>query len=147
MGGEAYFYCVKYQANRDKALQELRQREFQAGRYYPAMDFLQFPVDPSAPAPGAQHASIEEAFEDADADATRSILDLDHFSDEPDFGAVTPLSDEALKELYGTTQPTHEMIAENMDFLEDIDRGQGTCITIYKDGKPDEIFFAGYSYD
>jgi hypothetical protein len=40
---------------------------------------------------GAQHASIEEAFEDADADGTRSILDLDHFSEEPDFGAVTPL--------------------------------------------------------
>ena len=44
-----------------------------------------------SPSQGAQHASIEEAFEDADADGTRSILDLDHFSEQPDFGAMTPL--------------------------------------------------------
>jgi hypothetical protein len=147
MGAEPYFYFVKYQADRDKALQELRHQEFEAGRYYPAMNHLHFPIDPKAPAPGAKHASIEEAFEDADADGTRSILDLDHFSDEPDFGAVTPLADEVLQDLFGTTQPTHEMIMKNMDFFEDIDRGHGTCIIVYKDGHPDELFFAGYSYD
>ena len=47
--------------------------------------------NPHSPSPGVQHASIEEAFEDADADGTRSILDLDHFSEQPDFGAMTPL--------------------------------------------------------
>ena len=117
MGAEPHFYFVKHQPNLDRALNDLRQREFHAGRYYPAMERLAFPIDPQAPSPGAQHATIEEAFEDADADGTRSILDLDHFSDEPDFGAITPLSDDALLQLYGTTQPTHEMIEENMDFL------------------------------
>jgi hypothetical protein len=147
MGAEPYFYFVKYQSDRNKALSELRQREFQAGRYFPAMDRLAFPVDLHAPAPGAQHATIEEAFEDADADGTRSILDLERFSDEPDFGAVTPLPDDALLQLYGTTRPTHEMIVRNMDFFEDLDRGHGTSIVVYKGGQPDEIFFAGYSYD
>ncbi len=147
MGAEPYFYFVDYQEDLDQALQELRRREFLAGRYYPAMDFLDFPVDPRAPSPGARHDSIEEAFEDADADGTRSILDLDRISDEPDFGAVTPLSDETLEALYGTTRPTREMIEQNMDFFEDLDRGHGTSIVVWKDGKPDEILFAGYSYD
>jgi hypothetical protein len=117
MGAEPYFYCVPYQDDIDVALQELRQREFQAGRYNPVMPFLPFPVGPNAPAPGAQHATIAEALEDSDADGTRSILDLDHVADEPDFGAVVPLDEDVLEELYGTTQPTHAMIESNMDFF------------------------------
>ncbi len=147
MGASPYYYFVKYQADREKALQELRQREFQAGRYNPAVSFPDFPIKPSSPSPGAQHASIEDALEDSDADGTRSILDLDHFSDEPEFCAVTPLSEEVLEELYGTTKPTHAMIEKNMDFLDDIERGHGISIVAYKDGQPDEYFFAGYSFD
>jgi len=147
MGAEPYFYFVKYQPDLDAALQELRQREFQDGRYNPVVEFLEFPLGPHSPSPGAQHASIEEALEDADADGTRSILDLDHFSDEPEFGAVTPLTDSLLEEFFGTTQPTRQMITQNMDFFEDLERGHGLSIIVYKDGKPDEIFFAGYSFD
>ena len=121
--------------------------KFQAGRYNPVVAFPHFPVGPHAPAPGAQHATIGEALEDADADGTRSILDLDHVADEPDFGAVTPLDEDVLEELYGTTQPTRGMIESNTDFFENIDRGQGIYITVYRDGQPDEIFFAGYSFD
>jgi hypothetical protein len=147
MGAEVYFYFVKYEPDMDNALQKLRQREFRAGRYNPVIPFLQFPVAAHAPSPGAQHATIEEAFEEADADGTRSILDLDHISDEPDFGAVTPLDEGILEDLYGTTQPTRAMIEANMDFFEDIDRGHGIYIIAYNDGQPDEILFAGYSYD
>jgi hypothetical protein len=147
MGAEPYFYFVKYQNSLDKALQELRQREFQAGRYYPAVEYLEFPIDLQSHSPGAQHASIEEAFEDADADGTRSILDLDHISEEPEFGAVTPLAEDVLQDIYGTSQPTRAMIEHNMDFFEDLERGHGTSIVVFKNGKPDEIFFAGYSYD
>ena len=70
MGGEPYWYFVKYKPDLDAVLDELRQREFQAGRYNPAMPFLNFPIDLSVPGPGAQHDSIEEAFEEADADGT-----------------------------------------------------------------------------
>jgi hypothetical protein len=147
VGAEPYFYFVKYQPNIDAALQGLRQREFRAGRYNPVMPFLQFPVGPHSASPGAQHDSIEEAFEDADADGTRSILDLERISDEPDFGAVTPLDEGVVEQLYGTAQPTHEMIEGNMEFFEDIERGHGIYIVAYKDAAPDEILFAGYSYD
>ena len=36
MGGHPYWYFVPYQENIQEALNALRQREFQAGRYNPA---------------------------------------------------------------------------------------------------------------
>ncbi len=147
MGAHAYWYVVKYNPDVEAALRELREREFAAGRYNPVMPFIPFPIGPNSPAPGAQHDSIEEAMEDSDADGTRSILDLDRVGDEPDFGVVTPLGDEVLLDLFGTTTPTREMVEQNDDFFEDIDRGHGIYIVLYRDGTPDELFFAGYSYD
>src|SRR5262245_47902308 len=136
MGAEPYFYFVSYQPDITAALQALRQQEFQAGRYNPVLPFLEFPMGPQSPAPGAQHASIEEACEEADADGTRSILDLDRVSEEPDFGAVTPLDEGVLRQLYGTTRPTREMIEENMDFFEDLERGHGIYIVVFGDRGP-----------
>ena len=147
MGAEPYWYFVKYRPDIDAALQELREREFQAGRYNPVMPSPGFPIGPHSRAPGARHASIEEAFEDSDADGTRSILDINRVADSPDFRAVAPVGDEVLRSLYGTTKPTREMLEDNMDFFEDIERGQGIYIILYRDGEPDEIFFAGYSFD
>ncbi len=95
----------------------------------------------------AQHDSIEEAFEDADADGTRSILDIQAIGEEPDFCVAAPLEETELQALYGTTRPTHEMLEENMNFLEDTERGQCKYALAYKDGKPDEVLFAGYSFD
>jgi hypothetical protein len=147
MGAHPYWYVTKYTPDPETALQELRDREFQAGRYNPVMPFLSFPVGPNSPAPGAQHDSIEEAFEDADADGTRSILDIQSVGDEPDFGVACPLDDDFLQELYGTTRPTRAMVLDNMEFFEELDRGHGIYITLYRDGRPDEYLFAGYSFD
>jgi hypothetical protein len=85
--------------------------------------------------------------EDSDADGTRSILDLDHISDEPDFSAVTPVPPDELERLFGTDQPTHEMIEDNGELFENIERGQGIYVIAHKNGQPNEIFFAGYSFD
>jgi hypothetical protein len=147
MGGEPWFYFVPYQADINRALQALRRREFEAGRYNPVMAMPDFPVEANAPAPGAQHASIEDAIEAADADGTRSILDMLRVSDDPDYGAITPLSEEDLVSLFGSTTPTREMIESNDDLFEALERGQGVYIVAYRDGKPSEIFFAGYSFD
>jgi hypothetical protein len=147
MGAHPYWYVVKYKPDIDAALQELRQREFRAGRYNPVIAFPSFPIGPNSPAPGPQHASYDEAFEDADADGTRSIIDLQRVSDEPDYCAVTALGDEALEEYFGTTRPTRQMVEDTEDLWEDLDRGQGIYIVLYKDDQPDEIFFAGYSFD
>lgn len=149
MGAEPYWYYEKYQADINAALQSLRQREFKAGRYAPVTEFPAklFPLGPKPPAPGAKHASIDAARQAAGEDGTRSILDLDHVSKQPEFGAVSPLSESILQNMYGTAKPTRAMVENNMDFLEDVQRGHGVYLVLYQDGKPDGICFAGYSYD
>src|SRR4051812_21395612 len=133
MGAEPYWYFEKYDGNVDAVLQSLRQREFAAGRYNPVIASMWqlFPIGPHSPAPGAQHSSIEEAMNDADADGTRSILDLSEVAEEPGFCAVAPLTDDVLERIFGTTQPTRAAVEANMDFLEDVERGQGVYIILY----------------
>lgn len=147
MGAEPYYYFIEYQPDIDAALQELRQREFEAGRYNPAQPFLRFPIYANSPAPGAKHDSIYEAIEDAAEEGTRSILDIESVSDYPDFGVASPLSDEDLERYFGTTQPTREMISRTLDFLKSIKRGHCVYITVFESGQPKELFFAGYSFD
>ena len=147
MGGHPWFYFVEYEPDVGAALQKLRRREFEAGRYNPAVWFPGFPVTPESPAPGAQHDSIEEALEEADADGTRSILDMERVSDVADFGAVTPLPPEVLRDLFGTQQPTREMVEGSDELYDALERGQGVYVVVYDGGRPAEIFFAGYSYD
>ena len=147
MGGHAWFYFVDYEPDIDSALQKLREREFRAGRYNPVTWFPEFPVGPDSPAPGAQHASIDEALEEADADGTRSILDMMRIADEPDYFACTPMPQEDLIEFFGTDKPTHEMIKANNELFDALERGQGVYVVVYKDDEPSEIFFAGYSFD
>ncbi|HKR01237.1 MAG TPA: hypothetical protein VJT09_11220 [Pyrinomonadaceae bacterium] len=147
MGGHPWFYFVPYEEDINAALQALREHEFRAGRYNPAEDFPEFPITAESPAPGAQHDSIEEAIEEADADGTRSILDMMAVADSPDFGVVAPLPAEDLIDLFGTDKPMREMIEESDELHDKLERGQGVYIISYKDERPSEIFFAGYSYD
>jgi hypothetical protein len=147
VGGHPWCYFVEYEPDIDAALQKLRRREFEAGRYNPAVDFPDFPVTADSPAPGAQHDSIEEAMEDSDADGTRSILDMERVTQEPDFNAVAPMPRETLLELFGTERPTREMIDESELFELMDERGQGVYVIVYEGERPSEIFFAGYSFD
>jgi hypothetical protein len=151
MGAHPYWYVVPYQPDPDAALHELRRREFEAGRYNPVMPFIPFPVGPDSPAPGPEHDTIADALADAGPDGTRSILDIHAIGDAPDFCTAGPLPDDELRRLFGTATPTREQVetAEGQDggFTEDLERGHAVYIVLYKDGTPDEILFAGYSFD
>lgn len=147
MGADPYWYFTEYDTDAEAALQRLRRREFLAGRYNPVIPFLMFPSRPNAPSPGPKHATIEEAIAAAAEDGTRSILDLHSVGDAVDFGVAARLPPEKLEELFETTEPTHELLESELAVFNEIDRGQGACIVVYKDGKPSELFFAGYSYD
>ena len=147
MGGHPWFYFVEYEPDLNAALQKLREREFMAGRYNPAVNFPEFPVGPQSPAPGAQHDSIEEALEDSDADGTRSILDMERVGEVPDYGVVAPLPKEELMNLFGTNRPTREMVESSDELFDALERGQGVYVVVYDGGQPSEIFFAGYSFD
>lgn len=157
MGGHPYYYIVPIEAHPQVALDKLREREFRAGRYNPVIAMPKFPVTPGAFAPGARHASIDAALHAADADGTRSILDLDRIASEPydedadaePYGKVFPVSDDQLIDWFGTTEPDRAMVDgfEPEGLWESLDRGWGIYVTLYKDGEPDALFFAGFSFD
>jgi hypothetical protein len=77
MGAEPYGYIIPYETNIEAAQQKLREREFQAGRYYPVTPFPEFPVDLEAPTAAPPHRSIEEVMEGMDENGTRSILAIE----------------------------------------------------------------------
>lgn len=147
MGGHCWLYFVRYQPDIGNAHQELRLREFMAGRYNPAQRYLDSPITSDSPAIGSKHASIDAAVKAAGADGTRSILDMNRIGHEPKNGVVVPLPAERLVELFGTREPTREMIEASDEYFEDSGRGQGIYIVAYDAGSPAEICFAGASYD
>src|SRR5260370_6970923 len=103
MGATASLYFTAYQKDIQATLDSLREQEFKAGRYDPAMSMadppsfmfaFKFPPDETSPAPGAQHNSIEEAI-DAGAESgsgTGSILHIMRISTEPDYSPACAFS-------------------------------------------------------
>src|SRR5262245_35720339 len=121
MGAHPYFYFTPYQKDIGAALDALRQQEFKAGRYDPALSMatpptyafqLPFPPDETWPRPGAQHASIEEAMEAADASGTGSILDIAQITADPDYAAACALPDDMLVAIFGTSQPSRSLVED-----------------------------------
>jgi hypothetical protein len=148
MGGCPYWYFVAYDADVQRALDALREREFAAGRYNPVVTF---PFDPGPVAPAhPAHPNIAAAFQDAaqSGDGTRSILDIDHVSSEREMGAASPLPEEDVEVLFGTVRPTRAMVDDNLDgVFAMVDRGECVYVPIYEGERAVELLFAGYSYD
>ncbi len=148
MAGEAWYYVVPFQPDVNKALQDLRRREFEAGRYNPVQHFTEFPVDLDKPGPGAQHASIEEAIEASDMDGTRSILDMEQVGTDPEPGTVTELPADLAEELFAGERPTAAMVEDVLAVLGQlVERGQGVYVVLYQGDAPSETLFAGVSWD
>jgi hypothetical protein len=153
MGANPYWYFVPHEADIGAALQKLRAREFQAGRYNPVTPFPEFPVDTSAPAMTPQHGSIDEVLDVADEDGTRSILDIMQVSRTPFDGTqmpqftAFPLAESEIADLFGTSHPTHKAAETSTSIWDHIQRGSAIYTTIFADDRPDEFFFAGYSFD
>jgi hypothetical protein len=144
-------YAVPYQPDLQRALDELKEREFKAGRYYPAIDDIctSYVHPEHIVGPGAQHATIDAALEASQESGTQSVLDMVSVGPTPGLQTVVPLDDESLEALFGTTHPTRRRVEEEMDeWLEPIGRGEGIAIVVFTDdGVPYEILFAGYSFD
>ena len=147
MGGHPWWYEVPYQEDIERAMNELRDRELQAGRYNPVTRYPQFPHTDRAPAKGARHASIDEAMDATDADGSRSILDMYSVGEEFGPSTMTPLGETQLLEYFRTTRPTTDDILGSDAFFEDIGRGEGRCVVLYEGEKPTRLLFVGYSFD
>jgi hypothetical protein len=146
MGAHPWRYLVPYDPDLGKALAELREREFIAGRYNPAEPFPGFSVDRRR-APGAKHPTIDAARQAAGASGTRSILDMLEVSPKPRPGVVTPLDEDDLTDVFSTLEPTRNHLEDNEALFEMIERGHGVSFVVYENGLPSELCFAGYSYD
>jgi hypothetical protein len=148
MGGHAYWYFVPYQEDLQQALDELRAREFAAGRYNPVIRYIKF-TEPefSRQKPGAKHKTIAAALAASQEEGTRSILDIAKIAEAPGYGVAAPLDEEIVTDLYGTAQPARDIVENNMVFLDSIERGQCAYLVLYEGGEPTEICFVGYSYD
>ena len=101
--------------------------------------------------PKRKPKTIEKALEYQAESGTHSILDITSISAEPQFGAIGPFPLAKFSEFFQSETPSHAEIEEAYDSesFEDFvsERWQGIYIIAYRDGKPDEIFFAGCSGD
>lgn len=147
MGAVPYCYIVNYDPDIGAALQALRRREFEAGRYNPVIAFPFAHSGAEKPSPGAKHASIEDAMDEAAEDGTRSILDIHRVGETPDFFTASPSPAATLHALYGTDKPSRAMVLDNMSFSDSIERLQCTYIVLWEDNAPREILFYGLSAD
>jgi hypothetical protein len=132
MGAEPWSYFISFEPSVEAALNKLRRRVFESGEYRGSE---------SAP------VTLEEATAKMEESGTASILDIAQVTDHPEFRSVCPLTDAQARRYFGSPQPTHEVIKSTTRFYEGIRRGQGIYVVVFKDGKPDEYFFAGYSFD
>lgn len=145
MGAHPYQYVVDHEEPLQRALDRLRAREFDAGRYNPV---LPFPLDDPGAAPGKGHASIAEALQASDADGTRSILDIFKIADTPTYCAAAPLTEAELSGFFGTPRPPVDALESPPSELYDlIPRGMARYVIGYEDDKPRKVLFIGYSYD
>lgn len=140
LGAAIWEYCVPYQADVQKALDELRDREFRAGRFYRGE---------------LRPRSLDEAFRNADAPGTRSILDISRISATRDLEAISPAPADEIRRLFGTDRPTKSMVEQASrewtdefgEFMETYGRGEGVYWTLFENDQPAEIYIAGWSYD
>ncbi len=141
MGAEFWKYYTPYRGDVSTTLEDLRELEFEAGRYNGS---------------DLQPMTIQEARRNARFDGTRFILDIEHISTSPEAGAVSPVPRDIILAIFKTDRPTREMVERVFrirdedaldDLIEEIDRGEGRYIVLYRGDEPVEIFFCGYSYD
>ena len=131
MGAENYMWVTRYQRSLAKALDTARRETFAAGR------FLGAEKKPS---------SIAAALEAVEGD-TGSLLDITGISKTPELCSVCSVSAKERKAFFGTEHPDGSEIADAMEFWESFDRGMARAVTLYEQGHPVKICFAGWTLD
>ena len=163
MGASGWHYFVLYQPDIELALHQLRKKVFADGDYYRPADFYtrllndmgdQFESEvtdglkktieeyKSKPEPQTINDLIE-----LNAEAgTHSIIDMHDIGKEPDFGVVSPLPEDLMIEVLGTSQPNHIIVENKMG---ELGMRIKAChyFIIFEDDTPSEICFIGYSGD
>jgi hypothetical protein len=142
MGSEAWHYFTPYRYSVEQSLTDLRQQEFLARRFYHS----ELPS-----------TTIEEAVENSGECGSCSILDIQKIAAAPTDYAACPVPDDILIQQFDTNHPSREAVVRVydsddddtifFDFFYELGRGQACYIVIYQEGRPTEVFFAGWSVD
>ena len=132
MGAENYMWVTRYQKSLAKALDMARRETFAAGKFLGAEKMPK---------------SIAAAVEAAAKEGTGSLLDIIRVSKTPELCSVCPVSAKERKAFFGTEHPDGSEIADAMDFWESFDRGMARAVTLYEQGRPVKICFAGWTLD
>ena len=146
MGVDSYWHYVPYEEEANNALQKLREREFEAGRYEfnyseKTGKLLNSSSDEGLLAPGKGHETMRDAliaafgylyehlgygkFKDGEykdeyvGDGTKSILDLKEVSEDVGKSVAYILKKEELIKCCKTEKPTRDIIDKNMDEIWD----------------------------
>ncbi|HZT42725.1 MAG TPA: hypothetical protein VFA07_11220 [Chthonomonadaceae bacterium] len=165
MGATGWTYWIPYQSDLDKALRELKEQVFARGEYnkpFTAEDYLEIlgeKADPRLARALPSRASltppqtIGELLRQCAESGTGSILDIERVAAEPQFGAIAPLPNETLRNLFGTEKPTQEMVAQWAGRIPTIEeprlyrREQGIYVITYQGGEPNQVYIEGCSGD
>ncbi|HVU15279.1 MAG TPA: hypothetical protein VHD32_00025 [Candidatus Didemnitutus sp.] len=181
MGASTWSYLVPYAESPDQALQRLREDVFRQRKYgdgIPSADEMRAQFEKlfgggQDPAMRAQleasivkieelrsqiprmpePRSIEELLMQRAESGTHSILDIQGISPVPEFGAVSPMPGDDLVRIFGTSEPTREMVEallgdeRLMEHPLVSKRWQGVFFAVYGGGRPVEFCFVGTSGD
>jgi len=177
VGSSGWFSRVPYQPDIAAALQVARWRTFRSGEYHhrrPIPEARQMTedeyvawyastLDEFARSMSRNYEECRVEWRAAQIDpvdpdsllasypygATVSVIDMIGVADKPTDDMVAPADDQLLEELFSTLTPSTadvEAIASTYS-LDPYGRGRGAYIIGYRDGKPDTIFFVGFTGD
>jgi len=163
MGASGWHYFAPFQPDIKAALDKLRDDVFAKGDYLkPALfygalmhqvgdqlepnviDEINSAIEDFKNRPAPQ--SIEELIEMNAEMGTHSIIDMYDISEKPGMGKISPMPEDMLINLFGTHQPNHFQIESKVD---EMFKSITACyyVLVYKNDKPEEIFFIGFSGD
>jgi hypothetical protein len=102
----------------------------------------------SLPEPVTIQERIKELRLICGEDGTGTILDMKQISAKPGYSEVAPLTNQELVNLFGTVQPTRDMIEANKRTIFGLRPSQmGSYVILYANDEPSEIYFVGFSGD
>lgn len=147
MGASDWDYYVPYQEDLDAALQELRDRAFRGGDWFWAYEGDLVPEEKRRPRPSTEEEMWAQEWQQHSG--THSILDMirvQREDEEPEICTVRPVTAEEARRTTGTERLTRAHVPEIRNLARE--RGYGRCAVLHgADGKPEEIYFWGWSGD
>jgi hypothetical protein len=163
MGASSWDYFVPYQQSIESALNELREQVFRSGKFFlrPQIEinpdnFADAPEEIREQIPAwiereksfSQPTTLKALVDWNGEEGTHSIIDVERITPIPTLGSASPFSTNQLIEIFGTDKPERNIIEQRKSEITGMrKRWEASYIVVYKDGKPDEIFFSGYSGD